>query len=407
MLLDKPTHTTVRSLVAALILWGLGVFALHAQPWLSPAAVPANWQFTALTETVHSTPRWLLGTDGKARLVYELLLTNALAVPVTVTAVEVRNADSGATLVELTGPSLLAAMSLPTSPDTPSVVLPPATVGVVWLDVPLADKEKIPAFVAHRLTIDAVEGIPASFLSFTGAQRVAVDRRQPVVLGPPLAGQGWHALGSCCDGPHRRALMSIGGQRHLAQRFAIDFNQLDAQNRPGVGDPKLPASFPTFGQPVIAVADATVVVAVGRYRDLLVDEPREDLTHESEGGNRVVLDLGRGRFAAYAHLQAASVLVKPGDRVKRGQPIAKAGSSGTGGGPHLHFQVIDRPSILFAEGLPYVFDAFEVIGQTPPLLQALPYYDTLLPIPITTSNAGPRRKAFPLGGDLLGFPRLP
>lgn len=116
-----------------------------------------------------------------------------------------------------------------------------------------------------------MEGIPASFLSFTGVQRVAVALRPPVVLGPPLAGQGWHALGSCCDGPHRRTLMSIGGQRHLAQRFAIDFNQLDAQNRPGVGDPKLPASFPTFGQAVIAVADATVVVAVGSYLDILVD----------------------------------------------------------------------------------------------------------------------------------------
>ncbi len=407
MLLDKPTHTTVRSLVAALLLWGLGVFALHAQPRLSPAAVPANWQFTALTETVHSTPRWFLGTDGKARLVYELLLTNALAVPVTVTAVEVRNADLGTALVELTGPSLLAAMSLPASPETPSVVLPPATVGVVWLEVPLADKAQIPAFVSHRLTIAAVDGVPTHFLSFTGVQRVAVDRRPPVVLGPPLAGQGWHAVGSCCDGPHRRTLLAIGGQRHLPQRFAIDFNQLDAQNRPGVGDPKLPASFPTFGQPVIAVADATVVVAVGRYRDLLVDEPREDLSYQSEGGNRIVLNLGNGRFAAYAHLQQGSVLVKAGDRVKRGQPIAKAGSSGTGGGPHLHFQVMDRPSILLSDGLPFVFDAFKIIGQTPPLLQVLPYYDTLLPIPITTSNAGPRRKAFPLGGDLLGFPLLP
>ena len=252
-----------------------------------------------------------------------------------------------------------------------------------------------------------MEGTPASFLSFTGGQRVAVDRRPPVVLGPPLAGQGWHALGSCCDGPHRRALVSNGGQRHLAQRFAIDFNQLDAQNRPGVGDLTLPASFPTLGQPVIAVADATVVVAVGRYPDLLVNEPREDLTHESEGGDRVVLELGRGRFAAYAYLQAGSVLVKPRDRVKRGQPIAKAGNSGTGGGPHLHFQVMDRPSILFADSLPYVFDAFKIIGQTPPLLKALPYYEKLLPIPITTGNAGSRRKAFPLGGDLLGFPPLP
>lgn len=390
----------VRCLVVALLLWSLGVSAVHAQLRPSP---PADWQFTPLIETIHSPPRWFTGTDGKVHLVYELLLTNALTVPATVSMVEVRDADSGATLIRLTGPSLLAAMSLPTSPDTPAVVLLPATVGVVWLDVPLAGKADVPAFVAHQLTIDSVTGVPASFLSFTGAH-VAVDRRPPVVLGPPLIGPGWDALGSCCDGPHRRALMPIGGRRYLAQRFAIDFNQLDAQNRPGVGDPKLPASFPTFGQPVLAVADATVVVAVDRYPDLRVDEPREELTQESEGGNRVVLDLGKGRFAAYAHLQAGSVAVKPGDRVTRGQQIAKAGSSGTGGGPHLHFQVMDRPSILFADGLPYVFDAFVLTGQTPPLAQVLPYYDTLEPIPITTGNAGPRRDAFPLGGDVVTFP---
>ena len=260
----------VRFLVAAIFLGSLLTSTVHAQA--QPAA-PAGWNFTPLIESVISPPHWFTGTDGRVHLVYELLLTNALTVPATVSAVAVLNADSGATLLRLTGPSLTSAMSLFTSPDAPNVVLPPATVGAVWLDVPLASKEDIPAFIAHQVTIAPVSEVPASVLSFTGA-RVAVDRRPPGVLGPPLAGSGWAALGSCCDGPHRRALVSNGGQRHLAQRFAIDFNQLDAQNRPGVGDLTLPASFPTLGQPVIAVADATVVVAVGRYPDLLVNEPR-------------------------------------------------------------------------------------------------------------------------------------
>lgn len=155
---------------------------------------------------------------------------------------------------------------------------------------------------------------------------------------------------------------------------------------------------------MFAVADATVVVAVGRYPDLRVDEPREDLTPESEGGNRVVLNLGKGSFAAYAHLQAGSVLVKPGNRVRRGQQIAKAGSSGTGGGPHVHSQVMNRHSILLSNGLPYVFDAFKVIGQTPPFMQVLPCFYTLLPIPITTGNVGTRSNPFPLGSDVLNFP---
>ncbi len=69
-------------------------------------------------------------------------------------------------------------------------------------------------------------------------------------------------------------------------------------------------------------------------------------------GNRVILDLGDGRFAIYAHLQAGSVLVQAGEQVKQGQVIAAAGSSGTTGGPHLHFQVSDRPSVLAGNGLP-------------------------------------------------------
>ena len=116
-----------------------------------------------------------------------------------------------------------------------------------------------------------------------------------------------------------------------------------------------------------AVTDGTVAVAVDRYPDLRVGEGREEPTPDNAGGNHVVLDIGDGRFATYAHLQAGSVTVKPGDRVTHGQHIANAGSSGTTGGPHLHFQVTDHPSVVVADGMPYVFNAFELTGQTPPL----------------------------------------
>ena len=371
----------------------------------TPVAARSGTQLTPLLDSVLSPPRWFVGSDGRARLVYELALTNALPVEVTVSEVEVRDADSGTVLLHLSGDALLAAMSLATTPDTPDVRLPPSSVGVVWLEVPLASADAIPARVTHRLSIDPLPNLPVpeELLSFTG-QAFAVDQRPPVVLGPPLSGPGWAALGSCCDGPHRRALYPIDGQWFLAQRFAIDFNKLDAENRPGRGDPRLPTSFPTFGQPVLAVADATVVEAVDRYPDLLVGQAREDVTPATAGGNRVVLDLGDGRFAVYAHLHAGSIAVRPGDRVRRGQVIAAVGSSGTGGGPHLHFQVTDRPSVIVADGLPYVFDAFTVTGRTPPLADVLPYYDSMEPIPVSAEGAGPRRNELPLGSDVVAFP---
>ena len=159
-------------------------------------------QLTPLLDSTLSVPRWFTGTDGKAHLVYELLLTNAIPAPVTLSTLDVRDADSGATLIRLAGDSLLAATSLATSPDTPAVLLPPASVGVVWLDIPLAGAGAIPAAIKHKLTIDPPAGVPIpdADLTYTGAA-VEVDRRPPVVLSPPLAGTGWAALGSCCEGP--------------------------------------------------------------------------------------------------------------------------------------------------------------------------------------------------------------
>jgi pimeloyl-ACP methyl ester carboxylesterase len=383
--------------------------AFSATPSAAAGATPipsaSGAQLTPLLNSVLSTPRWFAGSDGQVHLVYELLLTNPLAVPVTVSAVEVRAADAGDALIRLSGESLLAAMSLASTPETPTAVLPPSGTGVVWFDVPLASQGDIPAAIVHQVTIEPLPNvsIPASWLSYTSAA-TDVDRRPPVVLGAPLTGAGWAALGSCCDGPHRRALQPIDGRWRLAQRFAIDFNQLDAENRQGCGDLVLPISFSTFGQPVFAVADAIVAEAVDRYPDLLVGEAREALTPENAGGNRVVLHLGDGRFAVYAHLQVGSIAVQPGGRIARGQPIANVGSSGTLGGPHLHFQVTAHPSVLVGDGLPYVFDAFELTGQAPPLAEVIPYYDTLEPIPIATERTGQQRNALPLGRDVVSFP---
>ena len=54
-------------------------------------------------------------------------------------------------------------------------------------------------------------------------------------------------------------------------------------------------------------------------------------------GVTVVLDHGYGLQTHFAHL--SRFLVRPGDHVRRGEPIAEIGSTGKSTGPHLHYEV--------------------------------------------------------------------
>ena len=76
------------------------------------------------------------------------------------------------------------------------------------------------------------------------------------------------------------------------------------------------------GTPIVAAADGHVVFA----------------GYHSAYGNLVVIDHGYGITTKHAH--TSRILVRVGDRVIRGDVIARVGNTGRSTGPHLHFELL-------------------------------------------------------------------
>ena len=110
-------------------------------------------------------------------------------------------------------------------------------------------------------------------------------------------------------------------------------------------------------------------------------------TEDTMPGNRVVLDLGGGRYAFYAHFQPGSIRVRRGDRVREGQLLGKVGMAGNAVNPHLHFHVGNSPDLNSTDGMPYVFRSYLLSGRGNEDLQDR-----------TVSNA------VPLQGSVMTFP---
>jgi murein DD-endopeptidase MepM/ murein hydrolase activator NlpD len=111
----------------------------------------------------------------------------------------------------------------------------------------------------------------------------------------------------------------------------------------------------------------TIVTAAASGRVVRIkQDSREGGTRVRDfaGGNVVILDHGRGLFTQYLHLDHGGVLVREGEIVAAGQPIARSGNTGFSTTPHLHFQVQDATGqSLPASFLCVTGDGVPVQGQ--------------------------------------------
>jgi len=245
--------------------------------------------------------------------------------------------------------------------------------GPVW--ALLAARLRVPLLAAGALVL-LVEGVlgRTDWVAAAGAiamvvgialyARVGTVHAPPVDLRPPVRGR-WVAVNSPAGKVPSHGVHAYG------QTYAVDLVHVpegDWHRSLGWRSPHTrPAEeYDGFGQPVLAPLGGTVVRMQDRRRDhgartsylgvllMIVEGMWLELTGRMLG-NHVVLQSGPETYVAVAHLRRGSARVEPGQRVVAGQILGECGNSGNTSEPHVHVQVMDRPGVLGAAGLPMRF----------------------------------------------------
>jgi len=194
----------------------------------------------------------------------------------------------------------------------------------------------------------------------------------------------------------------VNGGLRLPEQFAIDFVQISPGGRCCNGPFHELRSWLFYRAPVLAAA-GTAVEAVDNQSDQLPGPP-QGTTIDTAGGQHVIEDIGGGCWVLHAHLRPGTVIVRNGETLRAGQQLGEVGNTGSTTAPHLHFQVMDRPSVLNAVGLPFVFDRQSIEGVvlgTP--AQAELDYEAGRAVRVDRQGVGSREDEMPAEGQVFGF----
>jgi murein DD-endopeptidase MepM/ murein hydrolase activator NlpD len=161
-------------------------------------------------------------------------------------------------------------------------------------------------FPSTKLTLDPDYVTPPASVQARIKREAEVVALATSVVTPEWLGDGPFAQ------PHSSPSWSNFGQRRL--------NNNVLQSLHSGLDLRVP-----FGEPIRASNAGTVVLANDLYL----------------GGKTVIIDHGLGVFSSYGHM--SGLLVKRGEKVRKGQTIGLCGTTGRSTGPHLHwaFKILD------------------------------------------------------------------
>jgi len=297
--------------------------------------------------------------SGQTTLWYELYLTNFGSDSLMLEGLEVIRLDEIKPLLLLDGTTITNRLLRADDPKTMSNILPQGATGVLYLEFSIPRSNQKYTF-AHNINCRRIGS--GEMVTIKGGV-TKMSERPTLVIGKPVARGTWVAVNDpAWPRGHRRVIYIVESKARVPGRFAIDFIQLDDSGHYARGDENIIQNWYGYGNEVLAVADGIIAMVRDDFPESPTIDSHPTYLADKATGNYISIDLGNGRFAFYEHLKPGSVRVKTGQQVKRGQVIAAVGFTGQSNGPHLHFHVADANSPLAAEGVPFVFDEFELVG---------------------------------------------
>ncbi|HEX4017028.1 MAG TPA: hypothetical protein VHX15_09855 [Frankiaceae bacterium] len=267
------------------------------------------------------------GSDGKYHVAYDLVILNTSAFPATLDKLDVVDAAhptkvivsySGKNLVD---PSCVYGncnrLRYIYSGPVTNASIPAHESRLFYVDFAFDSLAAAPKNVLHHVYLTGKKTLtsrdlgPFDYL----ATPFDISDGTPLVISPPLKGPNWVPFNGCCEPgfPHRDAILPANGYLGNSQTFAIDWKQANDAGEFYTGDKTKNESFVDYGKPVYAVADATVVAVLDNVdANTPGRQPTQDpataakITLQNVDGNHVILSLGHGVWAMYAHFQRGS-----------------------------------------------------------------------------------------------------
>jgi hypothetical protein len=328
--------------------------------------------------------------NGKSTIYYELHIANFANDTLDLKGLDIINPADSLILFSVKQADLKNRIKrIGASPKEDNRLLPPGSLSVIYLEFNLPRNTKVQ--LLHRLELNAVHGNKKTPISVKGALIENIPDN-PLIIGAPLAAGPWAAIyePSWVTG-HRRVFYTVNGTARLPGRFAIDLIKLDDKGRYASENDDLIQNWYGYGTDVLAVSDGVIASVRNDFPESPTLSGYKSPAPENATGNYISIKIEEHQFAFYEHLKPGSIKVKPGQKVKKGQVIASLGFTGQTTGPHLHLHIARENSPLGAEGIPFEFEHFKLLGSYPDLdsFGKKPWIQTPNAIPITKEHPAP------------------